>query len=62
MLWNEDLLTEVEGLTEHPVPIIGKISPKYLELPREVLLTSMKPTRNALVLKVATMALCCLIF
>lgn len=42
VLWNEELLTEVQGLTEHPVPIIGNISPKYLELPREVLLTSME--------------------
>lgn len=42
ILWHKDLLTEVQGLTEHPVPIIGDIQPKYLELPREVLLTSME--------------------
>ncbi len=42
VLWNDDLLTEVQGLCEHPVPIIGDIQPKYLELPREVLLTSME--------------------
>ena len=42
VLWNDDLLTEVQGLCEHPVPIVGDIQPKYLELPREVLLTSME--------------------
>lgn len=42
ILWNNDLLTEVQGLSEHPVPIIGDIQPKYLEVPREVLLTSME--------------------
>ena len=42
VLWNQELLTEVQGLTEHPVPIIGSIKEKYLELPREVLLTSME--------------------
>ena len=42
ILWNSDLLTEVQGLSEHPVPIIGDIQRKYLELPRAVLLTSME--------------------
>ena len=42
VIWNDALLTEVQGLTEHPVPILGNIGVKYLELPREVLLTSME--------------------
>ena len=42
VLWNNELLTEVQGLTEHPVPIIGNIKEEYLKLPREVLLTSME--------------------
>jgi glycyl-tRNA synthetase beta chain len=42
MLWNEQLLQEVQGLCEHPVPIMGSFSRTYLELPREVLLTSME--------------------
>ncbi len=42
VVWKDSLLTEVQGLTEHPVPILANISTKYLELPREVLLTSME--------------------
>jgi glycyl-tRNA synthetase beta chain len=42
ILWNEHLLREVRGLCEHPVPIMGSFSRTYLELPREVLLTSME--------------------
>ena len=42
VLWNDALLDEVVGLTEHPVPLVGDFDPVYLELPREVLLTSMQ--------------------
>ena len=42
VLWNEALLDEVEGLCEHPVPILGSFDSSYLEVPREVLLTSME--------------------
>ena len=42
VLWNEALLDEVEGLCEHPVPILGAFDSSYLEVPREVLLTSME--------------------
>ncbi|OGX12673.1 MAG: glycine--tRNA ligase subunit beta [Omnitrophica WOR_2 bacterium GWA2_63_20] len=35
------LLDEVAGLTERPVPLVGRFDPKYLALPREVLLASM---------------------
>ena len=41
VLWKDGLLDEVQGLTEHPVPLLGDFDPSYLELPREVLLTSM---------------------
>lgn len=37
-----DLLTEVTGLVEHPVAIVGGFDAKYLALPVEVLVTSMK--------------------
>jgi len=39
---NERLLEEVCGLVEHPLVILGGFDPRYLELPREVLLTSME--------------------
>lgn len=42
VLWKESLLDEVEGLCEHPVPILGGFDPGFLEVPREVLLTSME--------------------
>lgn len=42
VLWNERLLDEVQGLTEHPVPLLADFDPTYLEVPREVLLTSME--------------------
>lgn len=42
VLWKDELLDEVRGLTEHPVPLLGDFDPSYLELPREVLLTSME--------------------
>lgn len=42
VLWKESLLDEVRGLTEHPVPLMGGFDAGFLEIPREVLLTSME--------------------
>lgn len=42
VLWKDSLLDEVQGLVEHPVPLLGNIDPAFLEVPREVLLTSME--------------------
>lgn len=42
ILWKESLLDEVQGLCERPTPILGGFDPSYLEVPREVLLTSME--------------------
>lgn len=42
VLWNDGLLDEVQGLAEHPVPLLADFDPAYLEVPREVLLTSME--------------------
>lgn len=42
VLWKESLLDEVQGLVEHPVPMLGDFADSYLEIPREVLLTSME--------------------
>lgn len=42
ILWKESLLDEVQGLSEHPVPILGDFDPSFLELPSIVLLTSME--------------------
>lgn len=40
--WNEDLLHEVCGLVEHPLVILGRYDDSFLEVPREVLLTTME--------------------
>ncbi len=42
IIWNEPLLEEVEGLVEHPLPLLGIFDSSYLEVPQEVLLTSME--------------------
>lgn len=42
ILWKDSLLEEVTGLTEHPAPLLGSFDPDFLEVPREVLLTSME--------------------
>ncbi len=42
IVWKDSLLDEVVNLVEFPRPILGEISEIYLELPREVLLTSME--------------------
>ncbi|MDD3313091.1 glycine--tRNA ligase subunit beta [Pseudodesulfovibrio sp.] len=42
IVWEPGLLEEVANLVEFPRPLIGDIDPRYLELPREVLLTSMQ--------------------
>ena len=42
ILWKDSLLDEVQGLTEHPVPLLGNFDASFLEIPREVLLTSME--------------------
>jgi glycyl-tRNA synthetase beta chain len=42
VLWKDSLLDEVQGLVEHPVAMLGSFDGKYLEVPREVLLTSME--------------------
>ena len=42
IVWSDGLLEEVANLVEYPRPLIGDIDALYLDLPREVLLTSMQ--------------------
>ncbi|WP_320169699.1 glycine--tRNA ligase subunit beta [Maridesulfovibrio sp.] len=42
VVWKDSLLQEVSNLVELPMPIIGGFDESFLELPREVLLTSME--------------------
>ncbi|MDD2370140.1 MAG: glycine--tRNA ligase subunit beta [Sulfuricurvum sp.] len=39
---DEDLLDEVVAITEHPTPLLGNFDESFLELPPEVIITSMK--------------------
>ncbi len=39
---DEDLLAEVVAITEHPTPLLGNFDDHFLELPPEVIITSMK--------------------
>jgi glycyl-tRNA synthetase beta chain len=39
---DDDLLVEVGGLAEWPVPVLGEMDPAFLELPPEVIRTSMR--------------------
>ncbi len=41
-LIDEDLLEEVNCLVEYPNAIVGEFSPEFLEIPQEVLITSMQ--------------------
>lgn len=43
---DEDLITENLFLTEYPVPFLGEFSPEYLEVPEQVLVTSMKENQK----------------
>ena len=42
VLLDEDLLDEVTGLVELPVPLIGSIEERFMSLPQEVLISSMQ--------------------
>ncbi|MFY9214854.1 MAG: glycine--tRNA ligase subunit beta, partial [Tissierellaceae bacterium] len=42
IIQDEDLLDEVTNLVEYPTPLIGRIKDKYLELPKDVVVTPMK--------------------
>ncbi len=42
VIWDDELLGEVINLVEYPLPLIGEFHEKFLELPKEVLLTSIK--------------------
>ena len=51
VLWKDSLLDEVQGLVEHPVPMLGSFDASYLEVPEEVLLTSMQSHQKSFGLK-----------
>ncbi len=42
MIYDDDLLDEVTNLTEYPKIVLGSFEEKFLKLPKEVLITSMK--------------------
>lgn len=48
---DSELLEEISGLVEWPVPMMEKIDPKFLSLPQEILLTSMRSHQKYLAIK-----------
>lgn len=42
IIWKDELLDEVQGLVEKPVPIICSFDESFLELPKEVILTTIE--------------------
>lgn len=48
---DEGLLSEVAGLVEWPVPMIGNFEPDFLEVPEEVLILTMKQDQRYFVLR-----------
>ena len=51
IVWKDSLLDEVQGLVEHPVALLADFDPAYLEVPAEVLLTSMESHQKSFGLK-----------
>ena len=45
------LLGELTGLVEWPVPLLGRIEPRFMDLPQEVLVTSMRQHQKYLALE-----------
>jgi glycyl-tRNA synthetase beta chain len=48
---DDDLLDEVSALVEWPVPIVGRFDARYLDLPAEVLVTTMQANQKYFPLK-----------
>ncbi len=51
VVWDEGLLLEVANLVEFPRPILGEFARLYLELPAQVLLTSMQSHQKSFGIK-----------
>jgi glycyl-tRNA synthetase beta chain len=48
---NQNLLDEIVGLVEFPNPLLGKINQKYMILPEDVIITSMRINQKYICLK-----------
>ena len=48
---DDQLLDEVVGLVEWPVPLLGRIEPTYMDLPREVMQVSMRVNQRYFALR-----------
>ena len=44
--FDEDLLEEVNNIVEYPTAFVGSFDPKYLSVPAEVLVTSMRDNQR----------------
>jgi glycyl-tRNA synthetase beta chain len=46
LLADEDLVVENAGLTEWPVPLLGRFDPEFLDVPREVIVLTMRTNQK----------------
>ncbi|HEV2596653.1 MAG TPA: glycine--tRNA ligase subunit beta [Sphingomicrobium sp.] len=46
LLPDEGLVTEIAGLTEWPVPLVGSFDPEFLDVPREVIVLTMRTNQK----------------
>lgn len=51
MVPDEGLLAEVAGLVEWPVPLLGRIDDAFMDLPAEVMRTSMRVNQRYFALR-----------
>lgn len=55
---DENLLNEVLNLVEYPTAFLGNFDAKYLEVPEEVLVTSMKEHQRYFVVRMLKASFC----
>ncbi len=53
LVHDEDLLDEIVGLVEWPVPLSGRIDPAFMDIPAEVLVLTMRQNQRYLALETA---------
>ena len=46
LLPDEGLVVENAGLTEWPVPLLGRFDPEFLDVPREVIVLTMRTNQK----------------
>jgi glycyl-tRNA synthetase beta chain len=53
LVCDEELIEEIVGLTEWPVPLLGRIDPAFMDIPSEVLVLTMRQNQRYLALELS---------